>query len=171
MYYRKFSVYQQEADIHKAIEIAKNALTLPEAQDIPGPKHQTRIINRFQLYSFLANCYVEQVLESHIQKSESQTKALLSNIEQTVHEIEQILGSNEEPLVIKWQGMLELARGNRKSAVKKLYSAYEQLKALKPSGPPWPQDMEFAHLSYTLAKIFRNSPKKVKKIYFCIFAK
>ncbi len=159
LYYRKFSIYQRDAAIHKAIEIAKNALTLPEAQDIPGPKHQTRIINRFQLYSFLANCYVEQILEPQTQKSESQTKALLSNIEQTVHEIEQILGSNEEPLVIKWQGMLELAKGNRKAAVNKLYSAYEQLKALKPSGPPWPQDMEFAHLSYTLARIFRNSPE------------
>ncbi len=159
LYYRKFSIYQQEADIDKAIEIAKNALTFPEAQDIPGPQHQTRIINRFQLYSFLANCYVEQILEPRAQRSKSQTKTLLSNAEQTVHEIEQILGSNEEPLIIKWQGMLELAKGNRKTAVNKLYSAYEQLKALKPSGPPWPQDMEFAHLSYTLAVIFKNSPE------------
>jgi len=157
LYYRRFSSYQQESDIDKAIEIAKEALTLPEAQDISGPKHQTRIINRFQLYSFLANCYVEQILASGIQKSESQTKTLISNVEHAVHEIEQILGSNEEPLAIKWQGMLELARGNRKAAVQKLYSAYEQLKALKPSKPPWPRDMEFANLSYTLAKIFKDS--------------
>ncbi len=157
LYYRRFSIYQQETDIHQAIETANNALTFPEAQNTPGPQQQTRIINRFQLYAFLANYYVEQILESQVQKSESETKTLLSNIEQAIHEIEQILGSSEEPLIIKWRGMLDLAKGNRKTAVEKLYMAYEQLKALKPSKPPWPKDLEFAHLSYTLAMIFKNT--------------
>ena len=113
LYYRRSSVFKQQADIYKAIDIAKKALTLPEAQDAPGPQHQTRIINRFQLYAFLANCYLEQILDSQRQKSESETKILLSGIEQAVQEIEQILGSKDEPLVIKWRGMLELAKGNR----------------------------------------------------------
>ena len=159
LYYRRSSIFEQQADIHKAIDIAKNALTLPEAQDTSGPQHQTRIINRFQLYAFLANCYFEQMFESEPQKSESETKTLLSGIEQAVQEIEQILGSKEEPLVIKWRGMLELARGNRKTAVQNLYMAYKQLKTLKPSSAPWPKDLEFAHLSYNLATIFKKSPE------------
>lgn len=159
LYYRRSSVFNQQADIYKAMDVAKKALTLPEARDIPGPQHQTRIVNRFQLYAFLANCYVEQILDSQRQKSESEIKILLGGIEQAVEEIEQILGSKDEPLVIKWRGMLELAGGNQKNAVKNLYTAYEQLKALKPSSGPWPKDLEFANLSYRLAKIFKNSPE------------
>ena len=159
LYYRRSSVFKQQTDIYKAIDIAKKALTLPEAQDTPGPQHQTRIINRFQLYAFLANCYLEQILDSQRQKSESETKILLSGIEQAVQEIEQILGSKDEPLVIKWRGMLELAKGNQKNAVQNLYTAYEQLKALKPYTSAWPKDIEFANLSYRLAKIFKNSPE------------
>jgi len=159
LYYRRYSVFKQQTDIYKAIDIAKKTLTLPEAQDSPGPQHQTRIINRFQLYAFLANCYIEQILDSQEQKSESDTQMLLGGLEQAVEEIEQILGSKEEPLVIKWRGMLELARGDQKSAVRNLYTAYEQIKALKPSSTAWPKDLEFAHLSSRLAKIFKDTPE------------
>ena len=159
LYYRRSSVFGQQSDIYKAIDIAKKALTLPEAQDNPGPQHQVKIVNRFQLHAFLANCYVEQILDSQKQKSESETKILLVNMEQAVHEIEQILGSKEEPLVIKWKGMLELARGNQKNAIQNLFTGYEQLKALKPSSGPWPKDLEFANLSYRLAKIFKDTPE------------
>ncbi|MBN2180312.1 MAG: tetratricopeptide repeat protein [Sedimentisphaerales bacterium] len=159
LFYRRYSMFGRQEDILKALEIAKNALDLPQVQDTSGPQHQTRIIYRFQLYAFMANCYLEQILASKSQKTESDVQVLLSSMEQAVHEIEQILGSKEEPLVVKWQGMLELARGNQKAAVEKLYSAYEQLKALKPSTPPWPKDMEFAYLSYTLANIFKDTPE------------
>jgi len=159
LYYRRSSVFGQQADIYKAMDIAKKALTLPEAQDSPGPQHQIRIVNRFQLYAFLANCYVEQILDSQSQKTESEIKTLLSETEQAVQEIEQILGSKEEPLTIKWRGMLELAGGNQKSALQNLNTAYEQLKALKPSTTAWPKDLEFANLSYRLAKIFKDTPE------------
>ncbi len=159
LYYRRSSVFGQQADVFKAIDIAKKALTLPEALDSPGPEHQVRIVNRFQLYAFLANCYVEQILDSQTQKSESEVKNLLAETEQAVQEIEQILGSKEEPLAIKWRGMLELAKGDQKVAVQNLYTAYEQLKALKPSNTAWPKDLEFANLSYRLAKIFKDTPE------------
>jgi tetratricopeptide (TPR) repeat protein len=164
LHYHKFAVYKQKQQIEKAIETAKNALTLPDAQDEPGPRHQAKINNRFMLYAFLANCYIEQILERFPQggepcepQSPSQTDLWLTGAEQAVHEIEQISGSGEEPLVIKWRGMLELAKGNREAAVRKLYAAYEKLKALKPPEPPWPREPQFAQLSYTLAKIFKDT--------------
>lgn len=157
LYYRKYSIYQKQPYIHKAIEIAKNALTMPDAQETPGPRRRARMNNRFTLYAFLANCYIEQIIEVPEPTASQETKALLTAAEQAVHEIEQMLGSGEEPLVIKWRGMLELARGNKKDAVKKLYLAYEQIKALQPSEPPWPRDLEFAQLSYTLAKLFMDT--------------
>ncbi|HUU16725.1 MAG TPA: tetratricopeptide repeat protein [Sedimentisphaerales bacterium] len=157
LHYRRFAIYRQKQQVEKAIETAKNALTLPDAQDAPGPRHQAKINNRFILYAFLANCYIEQILEPCEPQSQAQTDLLLTGAEQAVHEIEQISGSGEEPLVIKWRGMLELAKGNREDAIRKLYEAYEKLKALKPPEPPWPSEPQFAQLSYTLAKIFKDT--------------
>ena len=153
LYYRRYSVYGQKQAIYKAIEIARQALTMPNAQDTPGPRHRANINNRFMLYAFLANCYIEQILES----SETDSEVLMSNAEEAVHEIEQIFGSSEEPRVVKWQGMLELAKGNKQDAIKKLLTAYEQMKSLKSPEPPWPRDPEFASLSYTLANIFQET--------------
>ena len=157
LHYRRFSIYRQKQQVEKAIETAKNALTLPDAQDTPGPRRQAKINNRFTLFAFLANCYIEQILEPCEPQSQAQTDLLLTGAEQAVHEIEQISGSGEEPLVIKWRGMLELAKGNREAAIRKLYAAYEKLKALKPPEPPWPKEPQFAQLSYTLAKIFKDT--------------
>jgi len=164
--YRRYSIYRQKAQIDKAIEIARNALTLPDAQDTGGPRHRLKISNRLLLCAFLANCYIEQILERFPQggvpwasQAALERQHLLRGAEQAVHEIGQIFGSGEEPLVIKWKGMLELAKGNRETAVKKLYAVYKQLKALKPPEPPWPRDIEFSQLSYTLAKIFKKTPE------------
>ena len=159
LHYRKFSIYGQKPQFYKAIEIARNALTLPDAQESSGPRSWANKMNRVSLYLFLANCYIEQVLQSQRAGAitESERQEWLTNAEQAVHEIEQLFGSGEEPRVLKWQGMLELAKGNRNVAIRKLYTAYEQLKALKPPEPPWPRDTQFAQLSYALADIFKNT--------------
>jgi len=158
LYYQRFSIYGQKPAIYKAIEIAKNALTLPDAQDRPGPRQGANRMNRISLYLFLTNCYIEQVLEPCEIRSEEETKEWLANAEQVVHEIEQLFGSGEDPYVVEWQGMLELAKGDRNSAVKKLYAAYEQLKA---SGiedtPPSLFQRSYAQLSYVLAKSFEDT--------------
>lgn len=156
-YYRSFSIYGQKPQINKAIEIAKTALISPDAQDTQGPRQRANINNRFQLYALLANCYTDQILEPSGQETAQEIQTWLTGAEQAVHEIEQIFGSGEEPLVVKWRGMLELAKGNKQAAVVQLYEAYEQLKAVKPPELPWPNDLEFAQLSYTLAKIFKDT--------------
>ena len=155
LHYRKFSAFgekEQKHHIIKAMELAENALTLPDAQDRPGPRRWANRNNRFSLYAFLANCYIEQVLEQPC--TDAQKQEWLADAEQAVHEIEQLFGSGEEPRVVKWQGMLELARGNRDIAIRKLHATYEQLKAPK---PPWLRDPQFAQLSYTLAKLFEET--------------
>jgi tetratricopeptide (TPR) repeat protein len=166
LYYREYSVYGQKQAIYKAIEIAKKALALPNAQDAPGPRHRANINNRFMLCAFLANCYIEQILES----SGTDSKILLANAEQAVHEIEQIFGSSEEPLVVKWQGMLELAKGNKQDAIRKLLTAYEQMKSLKSPERPWLRDTEFAGLSYTLANIFEGTSETGAVMEFLVSA-
>ncbi|MHC4205596.1 MAG: tetratricopeptide repeat protein [Planctomycetota bacterium] len=157
LYYRSYSIYGQKSQIDKAIETANRTLTLPDAQDTPGPRQRAKINNKFILYAFLANCYTDQILEPSEQATAEEAQSWLSGAEQAVHEIEQIFSSAEEPLVVKWKGMLELARGNKQAAVVLLYDAYEQLRAIKPPELPWPNDPEFAQLAYTLAKIFKDT--------------
>ncbi len=155
--YRKFSIYRQTQDLYTAIEVARNTLTLPDAQESTGPQQRTNRMNRASLFIFLANCYIEQILEPCEKRTVAQKHQWLTNAEQTVYEIEQLYGSGEQVQVVKWRGMLELAKGNKNAAIRKLYAAYEQLKALRPSQPPWPRDPQFAQLSYALAKIFKDT--------------
>lgn len=155
--YRRFSIYGQTQDLYESIEAAKNALNLPDAQVETGPRQRTSRINRASLYIFLASCYIEQVLEPSEKTTEAQKQKWLTNAEQAVYEIEQLFGSGKDVQVVIWRGMLELAKGNHNAAIKKLYSAYEKLKAVRPPQPPWPRDSQFARLSYTLAKIFKNT--------------
>jgi tetratricopeptide (TPR) repeat protein len=114
-------------------------------------------MNRASLYVFLANFYIEQVLEPCEKRTEAQRQQWVTNAEQTVHEIGQIFGSGDEVQVVVWRGMLELAKGNHDTAIMNLYAAYERLKALRPPQPPWPRDSQFAQLSYTLARTFKNT--------------
>jgi tetratricopeptide (TPR) repeat protein len=157
LHYRSFSIYGNKPQMDKATEVAKNALTLPGAQETSGPRQRLNRLNRYRLYALLANCYIEQILDARGTQASSQTKAWLAGAEDAVHQIEQVFGSGDDPLVAKWKGMLQLAKGDNDAAVRTLYSAYEQLKAVMPPQPPWPRDMELAQLSYTLAGIFENT--------------
>jgi tetratricopeptide (TPR) repeat protein len=168
--YSRFSIYAQTQDLHRAIEVARNALTLPDALEETGPRQGANLNNRASLYIFLAHCYIEQVIEPCEKRTEAQKQQWLTNAEQTVYEIEQLLGSGEDVRIVKWRGMLELAKGNQGDAVRKLYAAYEELKALRPPRPPWPTDIQFAQLSYTLAKMFRSTSETGAVAEFLISA-
>jgi Tfp pilus assembly protein PilF len=156
LHYHKSSVYGQKEEIYKAIELARNALALPNAQDRPGPWEEASRRYRISLYVFLANCYIEQVLEAREAgtETEPENQQWLKYAEDTVHQIEQHFGSGENVSVVKWQGMLELAKGNRNIAIRKMYAAYEQLKA---ASKQLALERVDSLLSYRLAKVFENT--------------
>jgi len=145
-HYRRFSVYGDAAALNKAIELTEKALELPDARDSPGPTQFAKRVNRLSLCSLLAKCCVERVLA--LPKSDPAREGLLARVEEAVHDIGQIRGSGEDPDVMKWQGMLDLARGRTDKAIRNLYAAYEQIKAANLPGQRDP------FLSHTLAKIF-----------------
>lgn len=149
LYYRRFSLYGNTADLDKAMAVAEAALELPDAQDTPGPRQFVTQANRAGLCSFLARCYVERILTPDALAAERDE--LLARAEKVVHEIEQIRGSGENPEVVMWQGMLELARGHTGKAIKSLYAAHEQIKASSPAGEA------DAYLAYRLAQIFKGT--------------
>jgi tetratricopeptide (TPR) repeat protein len=145
-HYRKFSVYGDVPALNKAIDLTAKALELPDAQDTAGPTQFAKRVHRLSLCSLLAKCCVERILA--LPKSDPTREGLLAQVEKAVHEIGQMQGSGEDPDVVKWQGMLDLARGQTDKAIRNLYAAYEQIKA---ANPPEQRD---PFLSYTLAKIF-----------------
>lgn len=159
LYYRRFTLYADEAALHKAIEVGEAALELPDAQDAPGPRQHAGQIHRFSLCALLGRFYLEKTLLSD--GSVAPDPAVLAKAEKVVHAIEQIQGSGENPQVIKWRGMLELARGQKGEAVRDLYAAYEQIRAA--SGP---RDDGDAFLSYTLARLFQNTSEAGAVIEF-----
>ena len=155
--YVSYSVYGGKSRVDKVVEISKQGLLLPGAQDVVGPRSLANRLRRRTLHYLLANCYIEQILDPAAGSTEVETESLLASAEEAVHEIEQIYGSGENPEVVRWRGMLELGRGDRKAAVKKLYAAYEQRKAARPAQQRWMRDPDYAHLSYTLARVFMDS--------------
>ncbi len=156
--YRRFSVYGDDAALSKAIALVENALDLPDAQNTPGPRQAAKQVNRLTLCSLLARFCVERV--TTLEGSASAGAEMLAKAERAVREIEQIRGSGENPQVVMWQGMLDLARGDTAGAVGRLYAAYEQLKAAGSAGAG------DAFLSYTLAKVFEGSTETGAVIEF-----
>jgi tetratricopeptide (TPR) repeat protein len=150
LYSRRFNTRKQPADLAKTIDLAKNALLLPDAQNATGPRSQIIKMNQLRLHTVLAYSYIDQVLDATKPPGESEGQQLLSNARQEVRQIEQIYGSGDDPQVIKWQGMVELAtakieNGDMGPSIQKLYKIYTQLKASARSDP---------RLSYRLAKTF-----------------
>jgi len=148
VHYSLYCIYGREDELHKSIKLASYAMTLPDAQDTPGPRQWTKRVNRAALSAFLAECYLDQVMEPTRPLSDAQKQQLLSKAEDSIREIEQLVGTKDSPEVLKWIGLLELAKGDRASAIRKMYAAYEQLKSI---------DRKDALLSYRLAKAFENS--------------
>ena len=63
LHYQKFSMSlvkdePEPEQLHAALRIAQDALALPDAQEVTGPRSNANRLNRLSLYSFLANCYI-----------------------------------------------------------------------------------------------------------------
>lgn len=151
--YRKGSLAKDNAYLQKATEIAEKALTLPDAQDTKGAREYANKINKLSLNTFLAQRYIEQLLDLPAGASKQQKDALAGKAEQAVHEVAQIWGSGEHPYVIEMEGMLAYAKGDTAEGVRKMYTAYQQLKQSDAKN----QDVQLAQLSYMLARVFANS--------------
>lgn len=146
--YRKSSVYKDKKYLNTAIELINNALTMPDAQDVPGPLQFKHRSNRFALLSLLATWYIEQAVETDKTEYPEQKQQWTEKAEEVINHIKQIIGTEENVGIIKWRGMLLLAKGDTANAVRQMYNAYEQLKVTDDNDPV---------LSYALANIFRGN--------------
>jgi len=148
LHYRISTISKDKQHFEKAIDLADEALEYPSAQDEPGPRHAAARGYRVMLCSFLSRSYIEQILEPFDQQMAARKDEFLKKAEETVSEIEQLFASGQNPQVVKWHALLNLAEGNRTEALKSLYSAYKKFRASDSSEP---------FLSYILARQMVNS--------------
>jgi tetratricopeptide (TPR) repeat protein len=137
-----------KAAVDTAVKLLNESLSLPGVQQTKGPRQFQYLNNRITVYTYLAMIYLERILNHSIDLSEQDKAEWLAKSEQAVHQIEQLRGSGEDPIVMKWQGMLALAKGDRTEAVQKLCSVYRQLRA---------SDRMDTQLAYILAKAFEHT--------------
>lgn len=147
LYYRKFSIYKQEDFLPKALKTVENALNLPGARDVQGPRQFRHRQNKYMLYRLLAGWCIEQAFEAGRAEDEEQKVEWTAKAEQAIHEIEQIIGTGDNVHVMKWHGMLALVKGDETTAIRQMFNAYEQLKAVNQ------RDLV---LSYMLARVFED---------------
>jgi tetratricopeptide (TPR) repeat protein len=153
LHYRRFNIRKDKLDMSKTIEIAEKTLSLPDVQETTGPRASVARVYQVKLNNLLISCYINQILDSTEPLGESEGQRLLAEAQQSARQIEQIYGTTDDPIVTKWQGMVELAaaklsKGDAGPAILKLYRTYTQLKASARSD---------SQLSYRLAKVFANS--------------
>jgi tetratricopeptide (TPR) repeat protein len=144
----KAAIKNDNSALEKAVSILNDATRLPNVQDTEGPQQYRQKNNRATVYHYLGTIYIERLLDPAVSLSPEQRQQWLEKVEDIVHEIEQIRGSGEDPVVIKWQGMLALAKGQRTEAIQELYAVYQRLEASK--------NMD-TQLAYVLAKAFENT--------------
>jgi len=147
LYYRKFSIYEDKQFLTKALETVNNALNLPGARDVQGPRQFRHRQNKYMLYRLLAGWCIEQAFEEGRAGDEEQRLEWTTKAELAIHEIEQIIGTGDNVHVVKWHGMLALVKGDTTTAIRQMFNAYEQLKAA---------NRRDLMLSYMLARVFEN---------------
>jgi tetratricopeptide (TPR) repeat protein len=132
--YRKGSTFDDAAAIEDAIQIAEEALSLEEVQDVPGPLRGRNINYRFMLNNFLAELYLEKAIAAAKEDRITEADEYTQKAEERIAEIVSTLGSSDNPTAQKYEGLVALAKGQHDRAAQILYKTYEQNKALDKAG-------------------------------------
>jgi tetratricopeptide (TPR) repeat protein len=153
LYYRKYLIDGNPVNFDKAVSIATEALKLKDSLDIPGPKQNVARFNRYSLHALLANCYLDKAAEA----KDAKKTEYIELADKEIHELNQILGTAEDPYAIMWQGRLLYAKGQKNEAIKLMYDAYQKLttgdQSQKGANP------QIGMLAYELAKAFEGGPE------------
>lgn len=131
--YRKGSALHDQAAITDAIDLAEKALTMPNAQDTPGPLQGRSRQYRFIISSFLAEAYLEKAYQAN---DDQTAQKWIKKAEANIETIKNFFGTTENATVQKFDGMLALAKGDQTNAIRLMDKAYEQSKALDKEGQP-----------------------------------
>jgi tetratricopeptide (TPR) repeat protein len=131
--YRKGSALNDPAAIADAIELAEAALLMPGTQDTPGPLQGRNRQYRMAVHVFLAETYLEKAFQA---ADEDSVQNWRQKAQPHAEAVKTFIGTTENAIVQKFDGMLALADGDQNKAIRLMYKAYEQSKALDKEGQP-----------------------------------
>lgn len=154
LYYRRAVLLGQAADADTARSTAQGALGLPGARETAGPRAYVHKANRYGICVFLAQCAVDQVLAADPSQAEQVAAQWLPVAEEAVQQVRQIVGSGDAPEVVRWNSLLDLAKGDVDRAVGPIWAGYEKAKASSPSRRPDPW------VAYVLGRVFMDSAEQ-----------
>ncbi len=148
LYNRYANFYSDAAFFNKALVLAETVQNWPDMQDgAGGPRMYLNQRNKHYLYRILASYYADQIVDPIEMLDDQQQQKVIDKLDKIVYAIEQMVGSGENPEIIKWKGIVAFIKGDKK-AVKQMYAAYERIKA---------GGGRDSMLTYVLAKAFENS--------------
>ena len=152
-YLRKGLYTGDKASFEEAVRFADEGLQHPFSQETTGPRESANKMNRFELLNLSAmNLY-----ELAIISEEDTRKEYAGRLEITVHDIEQFYGTAENPSVMKWRGMLDVAKEEYEGGIKKLYDAYNQIRVTSTVSTDGKHiNPELRYLPYVLARLYKN---------------
>ncbi|MCP4449862.1 MAG: hypothetical protein GY809_00250, partial [Planctomycetes bacterium] len=147
LHYRGTHMFGKRGSLDKAVAMAEQALNFPDAQASSGPRSWAGKANRLNIYTFLATVTTDQLLEGRDAMTGDQAEAWLSKAENAVREIAQVVGTGDDPDVLKWRAILDVVKGDRAKGARVLYSLNEKAKGGRARSRRDP------HLAYVLAKL------------------
>ena len=134
--YRKGNAFDDPAAVDDALQIAEGALSLEEVQDVPGPLQGRSQNYRFALNNFLADFYIEKAFAAKGLSKDTEVQDYTQKAEERINEITTTLGTSDNPVGQKFQGLIAMVKDESEEGVRLLYAAYEQSRALdKPKEP------------------------------------
>ena len=136
-----------------AVDMANYGLSLPDSQVVPGPMEWRAKMNRLSLNTFVANCYLNSLMDMDEKADKAQRQTFITAAEKAAYEINQIIGSGDDPFVMNIEGLLTYVKGDKALGIKKMYTAYEKLKQSDTGN----QNTQLGELSYALAKAYQNT--------------
>ena len=106
--YRKGNAFNDSVAVDDALQIAEDAMSLEEVQDVPGPLRGQSRNYRFALNIFLADLYLEKALAAKELDTDADVQDYIQKAEERIGEIVDVLGSTDNPTVQKYQGLAAL---------------------------------------------------------------
>ena len=153
LYYRGMHMFGMSGSVDKAVDMAEQALTFPDAQASSGPRSWASKANRLSIYTFLATVTTDELLEHGDDMTEAQKGMWMTKAENAVREIGQVVGAGDDPDVVKWQAILDVVKGDEARGARTLYSLNEKAQGGRTRSQRDP------HLAYVLAKLYEGTPE------------
>ncbi|MGE4285928.1 MAG: tetratricopeptide repeat protein [Phycisphaerae bacterium] len=120
IYLLKYTLEDETGDyLDKAIQLALQASKLPEAQETTGPRQARNANNIYILNNLLANCYSKKAQHS---EGDAKQKAL-ADLQGCIAALKKIVLVDENPVLIKWNGMYKYLSGDTQLGLKMLVEA------------------------------------------------